>query len=145
MKKCKECFSGPKPERGAATRQREADYREKHRVAIRAQSNAFFRRVREEVLAHYGGKCACCGEDKYEFLAIDHINGGGSKHRAEVKYRMDYWLWKNHFPEGFRILCHNCNMALGRYGYCPHRPLALDAAAPTTLPLSAASQGEPPC
>jgi hypothetical protein len=22
----------------------------------------------------------------------------------------------------YRVLCHNCNMALGFYGYCPHHP-----------------------
>src|SRR5258708_37086796 len=27
----------------------------------------------------YGGKCECCGEERFEFLAIDHIGGGGNK------------------------------------------------------------------
>jgi hypothetical protein len=31
-----------------------------------------------EMLSAYGGKCVCCGESEYKFLAIDHINGGGS-------------------------------------------------------------------
>lgn len=76
---------------------------------------------RWRVLSHYGGRCACCGEDKYEFLAIDHINGGGTQHRAKEKIsNLDRWLINNNFPEGFRILCHNCNMAIGLYGYCPH-------------------------
>ena len=58
----------------------------------------------------------------YEFLAIDHINGGGNKHRKELKNdKLPGWLAKNNFPEGFRILCHNCNMALGFYGFCPHQ------------------------
>lgn len=30
------------------------------------------------------------------------------------------WLEHNHFPPGFRVLCHNCNQARGFYGYCPH-------------------------
>jgi hypothetical protein len=29
-------------------------------------------------------------------------------------------LARNGFPDGYRVLCHNCNMALGQYGYCPH-------------------------
>ena len=24
------------------------------------------------------------------------------------------------FPLGYRVLCHNCNLARGFYGYCPH-------------------------
>jgi len=76
------------------------------------------------VLNHYGDKCACCGEKRWEFLVIDHINGGGAKHVKELNCGggsgFYHWLIKNHFPEGFRTLCDNCNMSLGRYGYCPH-------------------------
>jgi hypothetical protein len=84
-------------------------------------------RERILVLTHYGGnppKCACCGESYIEFLAIDHINGGGSRHLKELRIkgqRFYEWLIKNNFPVGFRVLCHNCNMSLGLYGYCPHR------------------------
>jgi len=78
---------------------------------------------RYEVLKHYGGeppKCACCGEDRFEFLSIDHINGGGKQHIKSIGYNLARWLKKNHYPEGYRVLCHNCNFALGHYGYCPH-------------------------
>lgn len=81
-------------------------------------------RDRMEVLLHYSsGKlsCACCGESHNEFLCIDHINGGGKKHRAKVKNGHFYrWLIKEGFPRGLRVLCHNCNMAYGFYGRCPH-------------------------
>jgi hypothetical protein len=30
------------------------------------------------------------------------------------------WLKRNNYPTGFRVLCHNCNLAIGFYGYCPH-------------------------
>ena len=70
--------------------------------------------IKTTILAHYGNKCACCGETRWEFLVIDHINGGGKKHIREIGcsggtgfYR---WLIKNHFPKGFRTLCDNCNM-----------------------------------
>lgn len=85
------------------------------------------REVKILVMEHYGGfppKCACCGEELIEFLCIDHVNGGGEEHRRKVKVRSGihfyYWLLRNKFPPGFRVLCHNCNMALGAYGYCPH-------------------------
>lgn len=80
-------------------------------------------RQKREVMDKYGGVCACCGESRIEFLAIDHINGGGGKHRRETGgggsnfYR---WLRNNNFPEGFRVLCHNCNQAIGHFGHCPH-------------------------
>lgn len=79
---------------------------------------------RREVIAHYGGKCACCDEEKLEFLCMDHINGGGTKHRREIGgYGAAFYLWikREKFPEGFRVLCWNCNSSLGMYGYCPHK------------------------
>lgn len=77
---------------------------------------------RERAIAAYGGKCACCGETQYEFLALDHENGDGGKHRREVGSKMSRWLAQQGFPKdlGLRVLCHNCNSALGYYGYCPH-------------------------
>jgi hypothetical protein len=74
------------------------------------------------VISHYGGKCACCGEDRIEFLALDHIDGKGHKHRTEIHPGGIFaWLIKHGFPSGFRVLCFNCNWSFGAYGYCPHQ------------------------
>lgn len=72
------------------------------------------------VLEYYGHKCECCGEFRSEFLAVDHINGGGKKHRRKIGENIHYWLVRNNFPKGFRLLCHNCNQSFGSFGYCPH-------------------------
>lgn len=84
------------------------------------------RKQREEVFAHYGTSCACCGESTYEFLCIDHTEGGGNKQRREhLRHKggnlQVRWLIKNNFPPGFRTLCHNCNNAIGWYKNCPHQ------------------------
>jgi hypothetical protein len=76
--------------------------------------------LRTRCIQHYGGTCACCNESRYEFLSIDHIAGGGNKHRKGIGNKTWRWLIKNNFPPGFRILCHNCNQSLGYNGYCPH-------------------------
>lgn len=76
------------------------------------------------MLKHYGGKCECCSESLFEFLALDHKNGGGNAHRKEVKQRsanMIGWALANALPPIFRVLCHNCNSAIGFYGRCPHQ------------------------
>jgi hypothetical protein len=71
------------------------------------------REQKKKVIDFYGGKCLCCGISNIDFLSIDHINGGGNKHRKEIGvsagntfYR---WLIRNNFPDGFRTLCYNCN------------------------------------
>jgi hypothetical protein len=116
-----------------------AVYRFEHRDERREQSKTYYRQhtleicsklrfklqnLRRFIIFRYGGKCACCGEEREEFLAVDHINGNGNKHRREkgvgsgtAFYR---WLRRNNFPEGYQILCHNCNHSFGSYGYCPH-------------------------
>jgi 5-methylcytosine-specific restriction endonuclease McrA len=102
------------------------------RVAHRASQMRFREKVRTEVLAHYGGKCACCGENEYEFLTLDHIIP--VRHRELAKtgqpilsaHRLVLWLRKNDYPEGFQVLCYNCNHAKGLEGECPHRSLAMN-------------------
>ena len=77
--------------------------------------------LRLEVLKAYGAWCACCSENTSQFLAIDHINGRGRQHRQTSAGANFYrWLKEQGFPLGYRVLCHNCNMALGLYGVCPH-------------------------
>jgi hypothetical protein len=37
--------------------------------------------IREDVIAAYGGRCACCGEFERDFLTLDHVNNDGAEHR----------------------------------------------------------------
>lgn len=106
-------------------RTRGQEYRKKHleerRNYNRIYGQQYRDRIRKEVFSHYGGAfCCCCGESTFEFLSIDHIAGGGNQHRKTMSNHLDLWLRNNHFPSGFRVLCMNCNFALGRHGYCPH-------------------------
>lgn len=75
--------------------------------------------IKHLVIEHYGGKCACCGESIFEFLTIDHISGRtkGDRTRGEALYRK---LLKLKYPEGYQVLCWNCNAAKGLFGKCPH-------------------------
>jgi hypothetical protein len=92
------------------------------------------RNLKVEVLSHYSNGspyCECCKEKHIEFLSIDHINGGGRKHLREIGlesggWRFYQWLKKNSYPQGFRVLCYNCNQALGHLGYCPHKKSELE-------------------
>lgn len=76
-----------------------------------------------EIIAAYGGKCICCKCKTIEFLTIDHIDGGGAKHRKQVDSNVFYqWLKKNSYPkDNYQILCFNCNYAKHICGICPHQ------------------------
>lgn len=91
------------------------------------RSSVYARRTKIEVFNHYGGcscSCAGCSVTEIEFLTLDHVNGKGNVHRRKIHskggFSMYLWLKRNKFPKGFRVLCMNCNLSLGNYGYCPH-------------------------
>ena len=92
---------------------------------IVARNNALTRetndRKRRYAIAHYGNKCNCCGEERYEFLAFDHVNNDGAEHRRNHKGSIVNWLHREGFPDTIQVLCHNCNSAKGYYGVCPHQ------------------------
>lgn len=139
--KCKECCNaesrkrhhevyGKDPIRKKRARERGAEwYRQNgERARLKNRVNARLQKLR--CLAHYGGACACCGEARVEFLAMDHVDGDGYEHRKKCGSKIYHWLVKNNFPSEprLRVLCHNCNMAIGFYGFCPHQlgPSALE-------------------
>jgi len=101
-------------------------------------------RLRDEVFDAYGGECACCGEARKEYLSIDHKNGNGKKHRKEIGatgsgglYR---WLKQNNYPEGFQVLCFNCNCGKENYSVCPYDKEAFEKEFETKLKKSYGSR-----
>lgn len=100
-------------------------YRLRHKERLSKMNKAWYASLRREVLGHYSkGKieCNCCGEDEYMFMALDHINGGGTQHRLQLGSKAIYSrLKQDGYPDGFQVLCHNCNSAKGYYGGCPHK------------------------
>lgn len=72
------------------------------------------RKIKKQVLNHYcNGPTICigCGENRLDRLSIDHIHGGGRKHGRDNNISIGHfyrWLRDNGFPEGFQVLCMNC-------------------------------------
>lgn len=103
----------------------------KERLVNKQKAQAAYRKYhksnRIKCIKHYSNemKCICCGNSDVEVLSIDHIDGGGRKHMKELGVssgnQFYSWLIKNHFPEGYRILCLNCNFSFGAYGHCHHQ------------------------
>lgn len=87
----------------------------------------FMRALRRSVIEGYGARCNCCGESRYEFLTLDHVDGRGAQDRRENGsnardvqsiYRR---VFRAGFPPGYQVLCYNCNCAKHIYKECPHR------------------------
>lgn len=128
-----------------------AQYTKEWRAAnpekARAQGRSYVLNLKLDIIAGYGGECVCCGDKNWEFLTIDHIHGGGKQHRLVERARDFYIrLRREGFPRGeYRLLCINCNFALGMYGYCPHqkinRPKPISEQVDSNTPVS---EGEQP-
>lgn len=87
--------------------------------SIKASARRQHAAKRKAVFDHYGRSCACCGTT--ERLGIDHVDGDGRAHRAEIgmgSSRLYRWLVANGFPEGFQVLCSRCNTSKGSGERC---------------------------
>ena len=80
------------------------------------------RKLREKVIAKFGGKCECCGETTLEWLQLDHVDCNGKRHREEVGrgVALHRDLLRGSTDYKIRILCANCHNAITCYGVCPH-------------------------
>lgn len=100
-------------------------WRTNNKYRVREREKRYRFQIKKLVFSKYSSdeiKCQCCGEKNLEFLSIDHIDGGGNKLRKEHgSGYLYYWLVKNNFPKGYRVLCHNCNQSYGIYKRCPHQ------------------------
>lgn len=100
---------------------------DKNKIKIALTNKEERRLLKIETMTAYGGICACCGEGELEFLTLDHVYGGGTAKRRESKQTgSNYYnnLKRLGFPQGeLRVLCFNCNCAIGLHGYCPHEHL----------------------
>lgn len=101
---------------------RTRDVKESTKDKIRKGARERRRVVQQEAIAAYGGFCACCGETEPRFLQIDHLNNDGAAHRKEIKIQLASWLKQQGYPDGFQVLCANCNFAKHTNGgTCPHQ------------------------
>lgn len=107
-----------------------------HQDIIKVRNRASGLKYKIDCINHYGGKCACCGIADLSVLSMDHIEGGGRRlKKAEAGHGRFYWLKKNKYPPGFRVLCMNCNLARGFYGHCPHEHDRKDQAPMKTITM----------
>ena len=73
------------------------------------------RKAKVDALTYYSGGLPCCKICKVTDLAIlciDHINNDGAKKRKGIQrsgMSLYYALRKQGYPQGYQVLCYNCN------------------------------------
>jgi|ERR1039458_4748441 hypothetical protein len=116
------------PARRAIHLQKKRTWEKANRQNSPEDVKAYFRnyslKIKKEVVAAYGGRCACCGESELSFLTIDHVHNNGAELRRNGEpfgEKLRLKLRKQGYPTDYQILCMNCNWAKGMYGECPHQ------------------------
>lgn len=101
----------------------------KHRDADNERSRARHYRWRRELIEAYGGQCVCCGEKQLAFLAIDHSRRDGTEDRKRTGSGGSFVaaVRAAGYPQdrGYRVLCHNCNVATMHGRTCPHEQVGV--------------------
>ena len=94
----------------------------------RQRDQEYRRRIKQDFVNAYGGKCECCGETIFEFLTCEHLNNSGKPDRVTGFLGLKMYLKakREGYPKDkYTCLCMNCNFA-GRFGkQCPHRVLEM--------------------
>ncbi len=115
-----------RPEVKKKIREQDRKWRENNRQELRIRNRVYKKRydlkIKNLIFEHYGKQCACCSESNLFFLSLDHINGGGTKHRSKIAGKFYNWIIQHNFPSGYQTLCFNCNW--GKHingGICPHK------------------------
>jgi hypothetical protein len=83
-------------------------------------------RLRADVVAAYGGACACCGNSYEPHLQLDHVADDGYVERA---LGINAWrkARQGGYPDRYQLLCANCNQAKRVLGACGCRGARLEA------------------
>lgn len=85
----------------------------------RKNALAHYYRLQDDAIMAYGGYvCVWCGIDEPLVLTLDHVENNGAAQRRELGFkggaRLYKWLRENGYPQGFQVLCMNCNHAKHR-------------------------------
>ena|ERR1043166_2322766 len=133
----------------------------------RDHAKSYHRTLRRQIVEAYGSKCVCCGESRFHFLSLDHVNNDGAKELKAIRRfssrkskngngisSVGIWrlVKKAGFPKDrYRLLCYNCNIGrhrnFERPGICPHeleRGVIVSVALSAILPLEHSNQLELP-
>lgn len=90
-------------------------YYDKNRSVLNQKNRQRYLELKQLVFSRYSNgqiKCRNCDESGLDFLTLDHI-AGRRAHGHSTSFsaaKLWYHLKKNDYPEGYQVLCWNCNV-----------------------------------
>jgi hypothetical protein len=109
-------------------KQRTPEAVKRARAKFQIYRSNYRKQQKQNVLAAYGGKCYCCGEDNAMFLTIDHINNDGGEQRRINQHFRNIFVALTTKPvdlNTYRVACFSCNCGrqVNNGTVCPHQEL----------------------
>ena len=83
-------------------------YINNHQEEMEAFAKYTNQELRSLVFDLIGRRCAVCNEDDIRCLTVDHIDGGGTRERAQMGARFVYIKIIGRRGAGYQCLCLNC-------------------------------------
>ncbi len=111
--RCNHCRNAQRREARRNKKGHYATERERYHEQHKKACLALYYRYKKLVFEHYSTGtpfcCKSCGFNDERALSIDHIDGRGAAHRKQLNgVNLCKWLVKEGYPEGYQILCMNC-------------------------------------
>lgn len=121
---CKECGYGTVNAKSFSNHVRNGcntgrDYQREHyvknREVILNRHRGYRLELKKRIFSALGDRCSICGFADHRALQIDHVDGGGYKHRKRVGSGYYQDILKGVLGESgeYRLLCANCNFIQG--------------------------------
>lgn len=111
------------PEKAAKRRKRRAEAAQRWRAKqqkpldrllrghVEKRHRATYKEAAVNVYTNGNAACVWCGQADIDVLCLDHVNNDGANHRRTRRTANIYrYVCMNDYPEGFQVLCFNCNI-----------------------------------
>lgn len=85
---------------------------QEYAISNRLRHQQRTKRIRNDVINEYGGKCVNCGINDYRILCIDHVNNDGYMERKNNPNTLKIYLFLERIgcpKDRYQLLCHHCN------------------------------------
>ena len=74
------------------------------------EKQRYWAQLRTDVLYKYGGQCVACGEPRYAWLDVDHVNDDGKEERRSMESVKWYlYLRRTERRADLQLLCVPCH------------------------------------
>lgn len=113
---CRQCQLNYRLKNKKRFREYAHQYRQQYPERVTACRTKWRQQLKKKILSHYSNgipHCMGCGITDIDVLCLDHIANNGNEQRRQLGllgasfYR---WLEREGYPEGYQVLCANCNM-----------------------------------